>query len=147
MVDLEENDRKLRETYNPDKPLKSLYVRLNECVDYVTVAGEPITEGQVVRISYSLVAETGKFQEYYQTLCAKLEQENTWTLFQVHFIKAHADLRERQQTSQKGEYHTGTANNITEMYVAFSNLAQVTAEDRSVVTNLTTANSTLTEQV
>ena len=33
-----------------------------------------------------------------------------------------------------------------EMSVAFANMAQATAEDRAV-TNLTTANSTLTEQV
>ena len=44
-TDLSENDRKLRETYNPDKRLKSLYTSLNECIDYATVAGEPITEG------------------------------------------------------------------------------------------------------
>ena len=34
-----------------------------------------------------------------------------------------------------------------EMSVAFTNLAQATAEDCSTVTNLTTENSTLTKQV
>ena len=34
-----------------------------------------------------------------------------------------------------------------EMSVAFANIAQSTAEDRAAVTNLTTENSTLTEQV
>ena len=33
------------------------------------------------------------------------------------------------------------------MSVSFSNLAQATAEDRAAVTNLVTANITLTEQV
>ena len=47
-TDLAKNDKKLREAYNPDDPLKSLYTRLNECVDYTTVAGDPITEGKVV---------------------------------------------------------------------------------------------------
>ena len=42
-MDLAENDRKLQETFNPDKPLKSLYTRLNECVDYRTTVGDPIT--------------------------------------------------------------------------------------------------------
>ena len=62
-MDLTKNDRKLWETYNPDEPIKRLYTRLNKCVDYATTAGERITEGQVVRISYGLVTETGQFQE------------------------------------------------------------------------------------
>ena len=139
---LAENDRKLWETYNPDEPLKILYTRLNECVDYSTATGEPITEGQVVCIAYGLVAETGQFQEYCRTWRSKSEQEKTWTSFQAHFIKAQADLREWQQTSQQGGYHT--ANNVTEMSVAFSNLAQATADDPAAVTNLVTANITLT---
>ena len=62
-TDLAKNDRKLWETYNPDEPIERLYTRLNKCVDYATTASERITEGQVVRISYDLVTETGQFQE------------------------------------------------------------------------------------
>ena len=62
-MDLADNDRKLQETYNTEEPLKSLYTRLNECVDYSTAAGEPISEVKVVRIAYGLVLETGQFQE------------------------------------------------------------------------------------
>ena len=40
---LAENDRKLRDTLNTAEPLKSLYTRLNECVDYATEAGDPVT--------------------------------------------------------------------------------------------------------
>ena len=49
-TDLAEINRKLQETYNLNEPLESLYTRLNECVDYATLASEPITKGQVVRI-------------------------------------------------------------------------------------------------
>ena len=68
-------------------------------------------------------------------------------MFQAHFIEAQADVRERQQTSQQGEYHTGTANTVTEMSVVFANLAQATAEHLAGITNLTTTNINLTEQV
>ena len=44
-TDLAENERNLRENYNTNKPLERLYTRLNECVDYATTAGDPITEG------------------------------------------------------------------------------------------------------
>ena len=33
---LAKNDKKLREPYHPEKPLKSLYTRLNKCVNYTT---------------------------------------------------------------------------------------------------------------
>ena len=78
MTDLAENNRKLRKTYNTDEPLESLYTSLNECLDYATAAGEPIIEGQVVCITYSLVTETGQFKEDCRTWLAKSEQENTW---------------------------------------------------------------------
>ena len=95
-TDLADNDKNLREPCNSDEPLKSLYTRLNECDDYATAVGEPIIEGQVIHIAYSLVTETGQFQEYCRTWCSKSELENTCTQFQAHFIKAQADLRERQ---------------------------------------------------
>ena len=62
--DLAANDAKLRELFNPAKPLKSLYTRLNDLVNYTAVAGETITNEQVIQITYGLVAETGQFQEY-----------------------------------------------------------------------------------
>ena len=62
-TDFADNDTKLREAFNPDNPLESLYMRLNKCIDYATVGGDPITEGQIMRIAYSLIKETGKFQE------------------------------------------------------------------------------------
>ena len=54
-TDLADNDKKLRGPYNPYEPLESLYLRLNKCVYYATTSGEPITEGQVVRIGYGLI--------------------------------------------------------------------------------------------
>ena len=53
----------LREIYYLDDPLERLYTRFNECVDYATSSSEPIIEGQLVRIAYGLVVETGKSQE------------------------------------------------------------------------------------
>ena len=62
-TDLELNNYKMRQPFNIDEPVKSVYTRLNECIDYANLAGKPITEEQVVRIAYGLIAETGQFQE------------------------------------------------------------------------------------
>ena len=63
VADLSENDTHLRKVFNPDDPLKSLYTRLNKCGDYGTAASNPITEGHISRIAYSLVMKTGQFKE------------------------------------------------------------------------------------
>ena len=47
-TDLAEKDINLREALNPDEALESLYTRINKCLYYVTAAGEPVREGQVV---------------------------------------------------------------------------------------------------
>ena len=62
-MDLAAIGTKLREDFNPNNPLESLYMRLNEWVDYATTAGETTTEVQVMHIAYGLVVETGQFQE------------------------------------------------------------------------------------
>ena len=85
-TNLAENNKKLREPCNPDETLKSLYTRLNECMDYATAASDPITEVQAVRIAYGIVAETGKLQEDCRIWRAKLEPQKTSTQFQKHFI-------------------------------------------------------------
>ena len=72
-MDLAENGQKLREPYNTDEPLERIYTRLNKCANYATTAGEPITEGQVIRIAYTPVAEMGQFHEYCRTWRAKSE--------------------------------------------------------------------------
>ena len=87
-IDLTKNGTNLRETFNPDDPVESLYMRLNECVDYETAADNTVTEGQVMRIAYIIVAETGQFQEDFQNRRAKSDPETTWTIFLAHFIKA-----------------------------------------------------------
>ena len=61
-IDPANNKKNLRDPWNPDEPLKIIYMRLNECVEYAALAGKPITEGQVIHIAYSLVAETGQSQ-------------------------------------------------------------------------------------
>ena len=55
-TNLVENDNHLREPFNPNEPLESLYTRLNKCVDYATTASKLITKVQLVLIAYGIVA-------------------------------------------------------------------------------------------
>ena len=61
-TDLTANYTKLLDLYNPNEPLKSLYMSLNKCIDYSTSQGKPVTIGQLFWISYGLVSDTGQLQ-------------------------------------------------------------------------------------
>ena len=76
-----------------------------------------------------------------------MEQENTQTKLEAHFIEAQADLWKLNKTSHQRGYHNGDAKNAVEMSMTFANLALATADNRAAVNNLTTENSTLNEQV
>ena len=76
-------------------------------MDFSTAAREPVSETQLVRITYGLVAETGHYPE--DCRAWRNQDDKSWTTFQAHFIEAQADLRERQQTSRQGGYG---ANNL-----------------------------------
>ena len=136
------NDERLRSSYNTEEPLKSLIGRLNECADFATAAGEPVSEIQLVRIACGLVAESGQYPE--DCRAWRNQDEKYWTTFKAHFIEAQADLRERHQTSRQGGYE---ANNLVGIKEAFTNFAQATEEERVAVNNLTDANRNLVTQV
>ena len=58
-LDMADNDERIRESYNADETLKSPIERLGKCADFATAAREPVSETQLVCITYGLVAETG----------------------------------------------------------------------------------------
>ena len=141
-TDMAANEKRIRASYNAEEPLESLIERLNECADFTTAASEPVLETQVVRIASVLVAKTRQYPEYCRAW--KNQDDKSWTSFQAHFIKAHADIRERQKISRQGGYG---ANNLVGIKEAFANLAQATVVDRAGVTNLTDSNKNLVNQV
>ena len=63
MTDTVANDERLQASYNSEDPLEILIKRLNECVEFATAASKPVSETQLVRISYGLVTETGQYPE------------------------------------------------------------------------------------
>ena len=53
--DMMANDKRIRASYNAEDPLE----RLDECTDFATAIGEPVSETQLVSIAYELVVDTG----------------------------------------------------------------------------------------
>ena len=75
------NNEILRASYNTEEPLKSLIKRLNKCADFATASGEPVSETQLVRITYRLVADTGKYPD--DCWAWRNQDEKYWTTFQA----------------------------------------------------------------
>ena len=103
---------------------------------------EPVSDTQLVRITYGLVAETGQYPE--DCRAWRNQDEKSWTTFQAHFIEAQAELRERQKTSRQGGYGS---KNLVGIEESSTNLAHAMAENRAEVTNFTDSNIHLAAQV
>ena len=58
--DMTSKNERLQALYNSEEPLENLIKRIDECADFVTASGEPVSETQLVRITYGMVAETGQ---------------------------------------------------------------------------------------
>ena len=91
-------------------------MRLNDCVDYTTAAGDHVIEVNLVQIAYGLVAETGQVQEDCRTWRAKLECDQNYMYFQAQFIKAQVYLRKVLHIFlQAGYIRCGITHNGTEI--------------------------------
>ena len=147
-TDIAANNVKLREPYNPNEPLESLYMRINACNNYVKSAGNTITKGQIVQIMCGLISETGRFQEDCRNLQEKLYYGKTCMYFQSHSIEVQSDLIKRQQTSLQGGYSSNSStHNAVVIQESFANLAQATTEYCDAIPNLEIVSLTLLDQV
>ena len=136
------NNERLRSPYNGKEQLEGLIKRLNKCAGFGAEANELVSETQLARITYGLVSDM--FQYPKDCWAWRTLDNKYWTDFQAHFIKAQADIQERQQTSRQGRY---VSNNLVEIEQAFENLVQSTVKYRTLVTNITGANMNLTMKV
>ena len=60
--DLEENDKRLKEPWDPNAPFESLIKQVQDAIDLADHAGVPYTNKQVINIVYNLVENTGIFE-------------------------------------------------------------------------------------
>ena len=63
--ELEENDRRLKEPWDPNTPFESLIKQVQDAIDLADHTGVPYTNKQVINIAYNLVEQTGIFEHDY----------------------------------------------------------------------------------
>ena len=91
-------------------------------------ARKPYMAPQILSNAYTIVYNTGLFNQDCRDWRRKPLDEKTWANFKTHFLTADMDFRQ-QQAVQGNRY--GTANLAFEQTTdALANLAQATATDR-----------------
>jgi hypothetical protein len=117
---------------------------------------QPYTEAQYVNITFLLITNTGAIPDACRDRQRHTPVNQTWIDFRREFARAQREKRIISSTVSGAGYNTA---NVAENYVqnqlpagggfvaAMSNLATATSDERETVDTLTTAISTLTDQL
>ena len=145
--DLEENDRRLREQWDPNQPFEQLIKQIQDAIDLADHAGVPYTAEQIINIAYNLVERTGIFEmdcRVWREQAANADAPQDWASFKAMFKKAHKEwLKYNKRTGAQARYGrantTPTANpHLEESTInALANFATSTASDRAALSKLT----------
>jgi hypothetical protein len=154
-VNLEINFEHMRQSWDPQQPVETLFKKIQDWADYSEAGGVPIGPSQYNNLGYAKIFATGHFMSACRRWNEKLANEKTWTHFKYHFAAAH-----RQHKQMKGEtavhagFHSANAamthneDHMAEATIgALANLDTATAADRGVMAALTQANSRLVKQL
>jgi hypothetical protein len=154
-VDLEINFEHMRQAWDPQHPVESLFKQIQDCADYSEAGGVLIGHPQQINVGYANIFATGHFMSACHRLNEKHAIEKTWTQFKYHFAAAHHQHKQIQgESAATAGYHSANAavgqteDQMAEATIGtLANLATATAADRGVVAALTQANARLVKQL
>jgi hypothetical protein len=153
-VDLEINFEHMRQSWDPQHPVESLFKQIQDCADYYEAGGVLIGHPQQINAGYAKIFATGHFM----SACCRWNEkhliEKTWTQFKSHFAASHRRHKQMQgKSAATYGYHSDNAvvgqteDQMAEATIgALANLATATAADRGVVATLAQANARLVKQ-
>ena len=135
------------------QPFEYVIKQIQDANDFAAHANTPYTQEQIVNTAYSIVFNTGQFEDgckKWRKRTAPLLQD--WPSFKVFFAEEYNDWRDSQRNSAGAQY--GSANAATdhqgfeeETIAAIANLATATAADRATTARLTETNAQLTSEL
>jgi hypothetical protein len=145
--DLEANDKRFKQAYDPNMPFETLIQQVDDAVEYAAHGENPYSQNQIITNAYNIIFNTGMFADACKEWRRQPDAYKTWTQFQYDFALAHDDWRNASNTSQYGGYQQ--ANQLIETFAsetaeAITHLANAAASDKDIVQQLTTANEKLT---
>jgi hypothetical protein len=151
---IEQNFENMRKAWDPQQPVETLFKQIQDCVDFAEADGVAIGAAHKLSSAYSKIFKSGKFNSACRRGDEKLEADKTWNNFKIHFAAAYQQHRPMQGETVGAQWFANAAVTQASKYDlaeqalgAFANLATATAVDRSVVSQLTEANSCLAKQL
>ena len=154
-LELEDNDTKMRATWDPNSPFNCLVKQIEDGQDYADDGGQPYTAEQLLRIAYTLVFKTGLYFEDCITWNTRPTNQHTWDNFKIHFQTAQRLLRDQMRTTKQAGFHSNFAQHThppitqppAEYQEALINLALSAAADRELLTKLTTSVTAINQHI
>jgi hypothetical protein len=119
-VDLKINFEHMRQAWDPQHPVETLFKQIQDCADYYEAGGALISHPQHINVGYAKIFATGHFMSACRCWNEKTSAEKTLAQFKSHFAAAH-----RQHKLKQGE-SAGTAG------YHFANAAMTQTEDQMV---------------
>jgi hypothetical protein len=153
-VDLEINFEHMRQAWDPQQPVETLFKQIQDCASYSEAGPVLVGHLQQINVGYAKIFATGHFMSTCHRWNKKLTVEKTWTQFKSYFAAARCQHKQMQgEYAATDGYHsanTAVTHNEYQMAKAaigaLANLATATTADRGVVAALTQANSRLAKQ-
>ena len=154
-LELEDNDTKMRATWDPNSPFNFLIKQVEDGQDYADDGGQPYTAEQHLRIAYTLVFKTGLYFEDCKDWNARPAPACTWDNFKTHFQNTQRLLRDQMRTTKQAGFHSNLAQHHpqpatqppAEYQEALINLASSTAADHELLTKLATSVAAINQHI
>ena len=153
--DLETNQAKMTERYDPASPIETLFDQISNGAAFAELGDRAFTPEQIVDTAILCVAKTGVFQDDLKDWNRKAAADKTWKAFKTFFAKAHRDWKANLRLTTGQHFpranavdasNSAAANNH-ETVEALANLATATAADRATVATLTDTISQLSSEL
>jgi len=147
-AELDDNDARMRETFDPSKPIEELYEQIEDATDFADAAGAPYNAAQVLSRAYVLIHKTGVYNEACRDWRKKPEQEKTWEHFKEDFTKAHRDMiANRAVQPNPFQQANAVMEDFQEKTEAILEHMANSTIDTSTISTLTSQNETLQTQL
>jgi hypothetical protein len=149
-TELTQNYERLKTSYDPNQPIKTLFQQIQDARACVVAGGQPYGNAMIINVAYTLVFNTGLFTDACRAWQSRAVTGKTWAQLKIDFATAHHEFRLTNQTAQQSGFHSanmmieqGRTKSMQDTAEAIAKLATATASDRSTVATLTTKNARL----
>jgi hypothetical protein len=135
-ADLQANDTTMKERYDANQPIKTLFDQIKNSIDIADAATALYSPEQIVNIAYTLVFATGMFPEACRDWRRLPTVDKTWIRLKTDLAIAHQEFHDSQLTAHQTGYHSANTiqvdvNAMAQTADALANLATATASGRT----------------